>query len=66
MSDPVPGNRVEYCAIHGQVMRTEPLTKPDGSQVGALTIAVCDICDDEAAAGLDAFLARVRKGDFDE
>jgi len=47
-------------------MRTEPLTKPDGSQVGALTIAVCDICDDEAAAGLDAFLARVRKGDFDE
>jgi hypothetical protein len=44
----VPGSRdSRVCEWHGE-MREEPLTRFDGTQVGNLTVWVCDRCDGEA------------------
>ena len=54
------------CEVHGTAMRAEPLTRFDGTQIGTLSIDVCDACDAETDADLKSFLGRVASGDFPE
>lgn len=59
-------DRVSTCPEHGTPMRTEPLTRFDGKQIGSLTIDVCDRCDDETDENMEAFCRRIADGDFDD
>lgn len=52
------------CEEHNIEKRTEPLTRFDGSQIGSLTVEVCDRCDGECDDLFDAFLDNVRSGNF--
>jgi len=51
--------RTKICGEHGTPMRTEPLTRFDGTQIGSLTVDICDRCDTEARDNFESFLDRV-------
>lgn len=54
------------CEFHNVEKRTEPLTRFDGTQIGSLTLDVCDQCDEETDGHFAAFIARVVSGDLDD
>jgi hypothetical protein len=56
---------MKICPEHGTPIRTEPLTRFDGTQIGNLTLDVCDRCDTQTDDDLDAFLTRIANDDFD-
>ena len=52
------------CDVHGMALRKEPLRRFDGTQIGNLTLDVCDRCDDEADDNFSALIDRVVAGDL--
>lgn len=52
------------CEFHGTPKRTEPLTRFDGTQIGSLTLGVCDQCDAKVDANFKAFIDHVLTGEL--
>lgn len=53
------------CEEHGVRRVREPLLRSDGTRIGAFTLDVCRVCDDEADADFQTFAQRINQGDFD-
>jgi hypothetical protein len=59
MTQPTP----RVCPVHETPIRVVPLLNGRGAQIGKLTLNVCDRCDQQAEADLNAMRRRIRGAD---